>query len=446
MVVIPKFRIEYMIKVMKNVLIIAVFLLIVLLVNCEPVVPQKSVIQKQMIFDNYDYEDVVGNVILGPLIRQQVSTLDNPVINLNEDGLLGLNFDLLTDQFENLSFKIIHCNKDWTRSQLREMEFLNEINNFRITDFDYAVNTIQPYINYQSIPPKPLISGNYVLAIFRRANPNDLLFTRRFIVYETITSIDHVVRVSTTINKREKNQQVEFSIDYGNLLVNVPSKDILPVILQNHNWYTAIKAIPPTLILASEGLLEYRHLDLTTNISGWNEFRFTDLRTLSVAGRNVAKIVVSAASIQAILRLDKSRASLPYTLNFQDLNGRYILQNNDPGESFLNADYVKVQFNLKSDPIEGNIYVTGRFNDWRMDDENLLKYDSSNQYYSTNILLRQGYYDYLYAVEGSSKPPYQLEGSHFETENEYEIMVYYRKPGTINDRVVGYKRFGSISN
>ena len=291
-----------------------------------------------------------------------------------------------------------------------------------------------------------MISGNYVLAIFRRANPNDLLFTRRFIVYETITSIDHVVRVSTTINKREKNQQVEFSIDYGNLLVNVPSKDILPVILQNHNWYTAIKAIPPTLILASEGLLEYRHLDLTTNISGWNEFRFTDLRTLSVAGRNVAKIVASAASIQAILRLDKSRASLPYTLNFQDLNGRYILQNNDPGESFLNADYVKVQFNLKSDPIEGNIYVTGRFNDWRMDDENLLKYDSSNQYYSTNILLRQGYYDYLYAVEGSSKPPYQLEGSHFETENEYEIMVYYRKPGTINDRVVGYKRFGSISN
>ncbi|MBC6399521.1 MAG: DUF5103 domain-containing protein [Ekhidna sp.] len=431
---------------MKKILIIAVFLPIILSVNCEPVVPQKNVIQKQMIFDNYDYEDIVGNVILGPLIDQRVSTLDNPVINLNENGLLGLNFDLLTDQFETLSFKIIHCNKDWNRSQLRDMEFLNEINNFRITDFNYSVNTIQPYINYQLSLPKPLISGNYILAVFRRTNSDDLLLTRRFMVYETIASIDHVVRVSTTINRREENQQVEFSIDYGNLLVNVPSKDISPVILQNHNWYTAIRTIPPTLILANEGVIEYRHLDLTTNISGWNEFRFMDLRTLSVAGRNISKIMASTTSIQAILGLDKSRASLPYTLNFQDINGRYILQNNDPGESLLNADYAKVQFNLKSDRIEGNVYVIGRFNNWRMDDETLLKYNPSNQSYSTHILLKQGYYDYLYAVEDSSKPSYQLEGSHFETENEYEIMVYYRKQGTIHDEIIGYKRFGSISN
>ncbi|MDE0470841.1 MAG: DUF5103 domain-containing protein [Ekhidna sp.] len=431
---------------MKNILTTAIFLPVVLLVNCEPIVPQKSVIQKQIIFDNYDYEDIVGNVVLGPLINQQVSMLDNPVTNLNEGGLLGLNFDLFTDQFENLSFKIIHCNKDWVKSQLRDMEFLNEINNFRITDFNYSLNTVQSYINYQSSLPKPLITGNYVLAVFRRANPYDLLFTRRFIVYETVASIDHVVRVSTTINRREENQQIEFSIDYGRLPVNIPSKDISPLILQNHNWYTAIKTIPPTLILANEGVLEYRHLNLTTNISGWNEFRFADLRTLSVADRNVSKIITSATSIQAILGLDKSRASLPYTLNFQDLNGRYILQNNNPGERLLNANYAKVQFNLKSDPIKGNVYVIGRFNDWRMNDENLLKYDSSNQRYSTTILLKQGYYDYLYAVEGSSKPSYQLEGSHFETENEYEIIVYYRRPGTINDEVVGYKRFGSISN
>ena len=97
--------------------------------------------------------------------------------------------DRLTDQFENLSAKIYHCNKDWNKSRLRDMEFLSQINNYRITNFDYSVNTVQPYINYRFEIPKPFLSGNYVIAVFRRANPNDVIFTRRFLVVDSKTSI-----------------------------------------------------------------------------------------------------------------------------------------------------------------------------------------------------------------------------------------------------------------
>ena len=430
---------------MKNLAIIAISFL---LVQCEPVVPQQSSINKKIIFDNYDYEDFVGMTKVVPIENGQIKVLENQVVSLNDNGQLHLTFDLLTDQFENLSAKIYHCNKDWTKSRLRDMEFLSQINNYRITDFDYSVNTVQPYINYRFTIPKPILSGNYIVAVFRRANPGDVILTRRFLVVDSKTTIDHTVRVSTTIAKREGNHQIEFSLNYGNLQMNAPAQDISPVILQNHNWNTAITTIRPTLMRVNEGYLEYRHLDLKTNFYGWNEFRFADLRTLNVSGRNVGKIVNTGTKIIAPLKLDGSRQNTTYTQNFQDINGNFIVQNNDPGESTLNADYADVTFALKSDPIDGEIYVWGRYNNWQLTDLNRMSYTNQNGLgrYQTTIPLKQGYYEYLYYVESNELPPYYFEGSHFQAENEYEILVYYRKPGNINDELVGYKRFRSIEN
>ncbi|MEQ9008036.1 MAG: DUF5103 domain-containing protein, partial [Ekhidna sp.] len=360
---------------MKNLAIITITFL---LVQCEPVVPQQSTSNKKIVFDNFDYEGFIGNVKIVPVEGGQIKELENQIVSLNESDQLFLSFDLLTDQFENLSAKIYHCNKDWNKSVLRDMEFLTQINNFRITDFDYSVNTVVPYINYRFDIPKPYLSGNYIIAVFRRANPDDLILTRKFMVVDNKASIDHTVRVSTTINMREENHQIEFGVSYGNLQVNAPAQDISPVILQNHNWNTAIRNIRPTLIRTNEGFVEYRHLDLTTNFSGWNEFRFADLRTLNVAGRNVGRITNTGSKINAPLKLDGSRGGLTYTQNFQDINGNYIIQNTDPGESNLNADYAQVTFSLKSEPINGDVFVIGRFNNWRLNDDNRMKYSDNN--------------------------------------------------------------------
>ncbi|MEO1253940.1 MAG: type IX secretion system plug protein domain-containing protein [Bacteroidota bacterium] len=404
---------------------------------------------KKIVFDNHEYEDIIGFARIVPVERGITKELENPVMNLGGDDQLFLSFDLLTDKFENLGAKIYHCNKDWKKSMLRDMEFLSQINNYRISEFDYSVNTVKPYINYRIALPKPIISGNYVVSVFRRANPDDILFTRRFLVVENIASIDHTVRVSTTIDKREENHQIEYSVNYGsNLLVNMPTKDVQTVLLQNHNWNTAITNISPTLIRANDGFLEFRHLDLTTNFPGWNEFRFVDLRTLNVAGRNVARVTNTGVKIISPLLLDGSRNSIPYTLNFQDINGNYVIENNDPGEDLLNADYAQALFSLKSDRINGEIYVVGQFNNWGLDESNRMKFTTQNgiSRYETSIDLKQGYYEYLYFVESETLPAYFFEGSHFQAENEYEILVYYRRPGNINDELIGYKRFRSIDD
>lgn len=428
---------------MKNLLIIVICLFFI---QCEPVTPQQSAVNKKMIFDNFDYEDIVGMVRINPLRNGRLNELENPIISLNGADRLVLEFDLLTDQFENLSAKIYHCNKDWTGSVLRDMEFLDQINNYRITAFDYSVNTVQPYINYRFDIPRPIISGNYILSVFRRSNPKDVLFNRKFMITNGIVAIDQTVRVSTTIDLREENQQIEYTINYGDLIVNAPTEDISTVILQNHNWNTAITDIPPTLIRTNEGFMEFQHFDLQTNFPGWNEFRFADLRTLNMAGRNVSKISNTGDAIIAPLLLDPSRETTPYSLNIRDINGNFVIQNNDPGEIPLNADYAKVIFSLNSEPINGDVFVVGQFNNWQMTDANKMRYieNGGKGRYQANLLMKQGYYEYHYFVKSPSLPDYYFEGSHFPTENEYEILVYYRRPGNVNDELVGYKKFKSI--
>ncbi|MEP1032853.1 type IX secretion system plug protein domain-containing protein [Ekhidna sp.] len=428
---------------MKNLAIITIALL---LVHCEPLVPQQSTASKQIVFDNHDYEDIIGYAKILPIEKGQIQELENPIVSLNDSDQLLLSFDLLTDQFENLSARIVHCNKDWKKSVLRDMEFLNQINNYRITNFNYSVNTVQPYINYSLSISKPKLSGNYILIVFRRANPNDILLSRKFMVVDNKVSIDHTVRVSTSVSRRDLNHQIEYSVNYTNLLVNTPTRDISTVLLQNHNWNTAVKNVPPTLIRANEGYLEFRHLDLTTNFPGWNEFRFADLRTLNVSGRNVGRITNTGTHIYAPLKLDRSRGNDTYTQNFQDINGNFIIQNLDPGEDFLNADYAKVRFSLISDQINGEVYVWGQFNDWQLNDLNRMHFTNQNgvNRYETVIPLKQGYYEYLYFVQSEELPITYFEGSNFQAENQYEILVYYRKPGNVNDELVGYKRFRSI--
>jgi hypothetical protein len=39
-----------------------------------------------------------------------------------------------------------------------------------------------------------------------------------------------------------------------------------------------------------------------------------------------------------------------------------------------------------------------------------------------------------------------VEGSHFDTENDYHIFVYFRDIRTNCDRLVGYRKINSVKN
>jgi len=98
-----------------------------------------------------------------------------------------------------------------------------------------------------------------------------------------------------------------------------------------------------------------------------------------------------------------------------------------------------VTFSLETAPIDGEVYVFGELSNWQLN--NKLFYDSVFNGYRGNFVIKQGWYNYLYFTKSDTLKLDYFEGSHFETENQYEIFVYYRSVNLRSDLLVGYFSF-----
>ncbi|NND16687.1 MAG: DUF5103 domain-containing protein, partial [Eudoraea sp.] len=112
-----------------------------------------------------------------------------PIVQLGEE--LYLEFDDLNASEDDYYYKIIHCDYDWTPSQLLKSQYLKGVDNQRIIDYLNSYSTLQPYSNYRlRIPNNNVslkVSGNYVLEIYN--SYNDMVFSRRFVVYKNLVGV-----------------------------------------------------------------------------------------------------------------------------------------------------------------------------------------------------------------------------------------------------------------
>ncbi|MBK9638659.1 MAG: DUF5103 domain-containing protein [Bacteroidetes bacterium] len=101
--------------------------------------------------------------------------MSDPVIRLGSGETLLLQFDLLDNEIEDYSYRIIHCDPDWKSSELSENEFLDGFNTDQISNYKHSLNTLEDYWHYQLLFPnaqmKPLISGNYLMVVFPYKRP-----------------------------------------------------------------------------------------------------------------------------------------------------------------------------------------------------------------------------------------------------------------------------------
>ncbi|MBV6646736.1 MAG: DUF5103 domain-containing protein [Cyclobacteriaceae bacterium] len=396
--------------------------------------------KKQLLFQDQNYVDYTGIVQLGSISGNTKGT-PNPVTTLKGSKGLAVRFDLLQEEYQYLNAKIYHCNKDWSKSALSDLEFLNEFNEFPINTYEFSQNMGIPYVQYHFTLPKTKLSGNYVLVIYDE-RPANLILSRRFLVVDDRTAIVPEVKMSNGIAQRQTNHQIEFTITYQGLNILSPSRDLHVVILQNHFWDNAIEGLEPTYMRIDQNYLEYRHFNMENNFLALNEFRFFDIRSLNFRGQRIDRVGPGPGGIQAFVTPDKSKAILAYSEEFEeDLNGGFYLQNRDPQSSDIQSEYVKVNFNLKTEQLKGDVHVVGRYNNWERTDNNKLYYNLELEAYKGSILLKQGFYNYAYLNNDPEFNPWYLEGNHFQTANEYEILLYYREPGRVYDELVGYKFF-----
>lgn len=392
---------------------------------------------KELRLADQAYEEQIRTILLYPAHGSNQGVLTSTAQLGNFD--LRLSFDDLADQRYNYNARIIHCNADWTKSTLFDLDFLVSYNEFPVNNFEFSVDTSVPYVQYWLDLPAVKLPGNYVVVVYRESDKEDIVLSKRFMVYDNRITISGENNQIIAGQVAAINQQINFTVNYKNVEVINPAENIRVVIRQNQRWDNMATGLKPAFIRDFQHELEYRFFDDAKMFKGGNEFRFFDLRSINNPGRNVRRVDRTTQPWEAYIERDKDRSHEAYS-QYNDLNGNFLVANLDYRDaSFTN--YIWVNFALAAaTPINGKVYVAGGFNYWNYDANNLMTYDAARQEYTVSILLKQGWYDYQYLVESPETVPYLFEGSHFQTENEYEILVYYRPFKPSADLLIGYAR------
>ncbi|MDO6519214.1 DUF5103 domain-containing protein [Zobellia uliginosa] len=359
-----------------------------------------------------------------------------PVVELGES--IKLEFDDITAEERDYYYKIVHCDYDWQPSQLLKSQYLNGVDNQRITDYENSYSTLQSYSNYKlTIPNENVglkVSGNFVLEIYN--DSYELQFSRRFVVYKNLVTVGGTVKRSRDFNFLNEKQVVQFSINAGNFQLVNPKKEVKVAILQNHQWETALYNIAPQYTLGSELVYKY---DQETSFYGGNEFLNFDTSDLRAPTSQISRIEIGEL-YDHYLFADEYRADQPYTY-YPDINGDFVVRTLQGDDNSREAEYTMVHFALPYDErlALDEVYVFGKHNNYALNEGNKMTYNENNGMMEAQIKLKQGFYNYKYVIkrEDGSIELNTICGNYHFTENNYLILVYYRNFGDLYDSIIG---------
>jgi hypothetical protein len=400
--------------------------------------PAVFYLNAQEIYEDRVYDQNIQSVRLFPMSGDFSDQMNSPVIALNAPKPLVLHFDDIAYEADMYSAKIIHCNADWTKSGLRDADYLGQYNEYNLNTYEYAINTRIPYIHYTFQIPKVNRSGNYIIKVYRGRNESETVFTKRFMVYQNVLGMGAQLVPPSKNEDRRTSQQININVNYQNRELLDPANNTRVVIRQNQRWDNAVFGLKHTSIREDRRELQYQLFDGSNTFRAGNEFRFIDLRYVRTRGRNISAVRMEEDVVFAEAGIDESRKGQGY-LEYLDLNGQYGVLNVERQNHELESEYMLVTFNLKTDELSEIPYVLGSMSGWGTNPDAKMVYDKKKGLYQATLLLKQGWYDYQYGLpteEGWDMEPF--EGSHFQTENEYEIFFYYRDMGSRYDELIGY--------
>lgn len=375
--------------------------------------------------------------------------LSLPYRNLEDTTSLILEFDDLTDQTETFTYTLIHCTSDWQPTDIPESGYLGGLPEAEIRDYRFSRNTLQPYIHYHlALPNEDMnfkLPGNYILYVYEDYDKERPVLTRRFYVIDPKVGIQADIHRTDNLNYLYSKQEVDFTIDYTMIDTDNPRRDFRVSVLQNYNWLTAITNLEPKFIHPESLVYDYEEENL---FPGGSEFRHFDTKSLRFNSDRIAEIRFERPIKHVYLKPDLIRSQKSYEYE-EDINGFFLVKWDDAVDSDLEADYVMVHFGLQvPKPFENlEIYLSGALTDRNLDTDAKMKYDPLTMEYRTDLLLKQGYFNYTYTVTDQDQnilDPNPVEGSFFETVNDYCIFVYYRDIRERFDRLVGLEIINSV--
>lgn len=405
--------------------------------------------EESFYYENAVYDENIKTV----LMYREGFELSNPVREIGEETPLIFMFDDLSGKVKDYYYTIIHCDADWNESFILQNDYLEGFAENPLDDYARSFNTTFNYINYRLVIPNEnidlKISGNFVLVVYEGAGKENIVLTKRFHIVEPLVNIEGTVRRATLDAFKGENQEIDFTIYHDNLNILYPNEEVKVVIMQNNRWDNAIRNLKPLFI--RDRMLVYDYNKENVFVAG-NEFRYFDNRTNKVTGENVLSTEFHRPYFHKTLMKDEVRSNRPY-FPYREMNGKYAVESQDRevGDYDTECDYTFVHFTLPLESVllGGSVNVFGALSNWNANKSNEMTWNFNTGAYELTLLLKQGYYNYMYVYvpQGSPVADHKnIEGSFWETENDYQIFVYYKETSSRFERLIGYRQFNSVAH
>lgn len=393
----------------------------------------------------------VEKEVLPPYNIKTVSFVQNgenmiPLFRLGDS--FQLQFDDLFGNEANYYYRFVHCNYDWTPSDLTRNEYLKGFDDQRIQEYTNSFNTLQLYSHYKVQFPNKFtqlsVSGNYIIKILNE--DREVIFSRKFIVYEDLVSVPMQVKTARNIQDLNYKHNIDFSIKSNTILFQSPLKNVKVLLLQNGVLSTGITNIKPMYTVGNDLIYKY---DSETQFWAGNEYLYFENKDIRAANNLVGFVDSSGGIYNSHLYTNAARAKIQYTFN-PDINGNFVVKNLNRENNEIEADYAWVFFSLSAPSYYGkkDIYVNGMFNNYALTPEYKMDYNESKGTYEKAIMIKQGFTNYKYVIadkSGNIDEENAIDGNFYQTENNYFAIVYYKENNARYDRVIG-KGIASSTN
>lgn len=397
------------------------------------------------LFGQPQTETFSPNYIKSIILKGNSEFTGNPIILQGQ--ILTLEFDDIIGDEADYYYTIEHFDYDWSESDLVKSEYLLGFDDVRILEYENSFNTLQPYTHYSlRIPNSEVqalkVSGNYMIKVFNSAR--ELVFSRKFMVYEPLAEVVTTVKRSRDLNYVNTKQVVNFSINSPDLLLRNPDQTVKVSILKNHNLKMAIKDVKPQYTVGNE--LIYRY-DQPTSFWAGNEYLQFDSKDIRAPTINISRVELLEL-FHHYLFTDRTRDSEPYSYN-PDINGQFVIRTLQGENRNIESEYVWTHFSLLNyEPLNGGeLHLFGAFNNFELDDSTLMKYNTDSGLFENALLFKQGFYNYKYVLlkEDGTVDEGFISGNFDKTENEYTVLVYFRDLGARYDRIIGLGTANSVN-
>lgn len=374
--------------------------------------------------------------IHGVIFSKAGNQLSYPEMTLGSTEALALSFDDFDARLKNYSYTYIRCDQNWQPVLQSSFDYIQGFTDMRIRDAKFSSISRTRYVHYTAMLPTSESqikkSGNYLLKVYLDGDTSKLAFERRMLVVAPKVSVAASVVRPSGQSPTGDQQKLNLSISVNRLRLQNPRDQIKVVVLQNYRWDNAVHELQPAFMRGTT--YEYNsERDLL--FAAGKEFRWADLKSFRFQSDRVAGVSVSdgkPAGYDVLLKTDPSRNESQY-MPYVDYDGFYQIASTENIQVAYQGDYGLVRFSYKTatgQPYSGrDLYVLGQFNQYRKDDNSRLVYNPAKGLYEKTLLLKQGYYSYLYGTAESTNQPSKTdltEGNYWETENKYTILVYYQ--------------------